>query len=151
MFLQKSKMQTGGKIKNINFSVILLPKFCIFFQTGFFRKYSMFRRSITLKKVCSTLKLTNLGFFLEFFFYFQNNDSVETFPTVAYLNSLFTYFRGKIKFSKSMQSIWWYGLFIFYLFQPFYFLKRNSYFSTCAPLLREVCTTTVSKIWLIEY
>ena len=70
MFLQKSKIQTVGKINNIYFSVISYTRLTIFSLDGFFRKWSMFRWSIPLKKVCSTLKLINLGFFLGIFFYF---------------------------------------------------------------------------------
>ena len=38
MFLQKSKMQTVGKINNIYFSVISYPRLTIFSLDGFFQK-----------------------------------------------------------------------------------------------------------------
>ena len=50
--------------------------------------------------------------------------------TVAYLDMLLC-FPSKISFN------WLFWFFIFYLFPPFYFLKRNRFFSTSIPVPHE--------------
>ena len=84
------------------------------FTWRFFMKW--FRK--TLKLICQALpscprnictehwkKLPNLIAFLEICLYLKNNDSVEHVQKVL-LTVLFIYFKGKIKFSHCIWSIW---------------------------------------------